>query len=116
MVKKDEQKTPDETYYPDRVDELDTLGLIHRPRRLRRTTGIRAMVRETRLSADMLIYPLFVCGGSGIRREVTSMPGVYQLSVDEAVRETTAARRWPRHARRSGAIPPMVTFPSFVAA
>ena len=92
MVKKDEQKPPDESYYPDRVDELDTLGLIHRPRRLRRTTGIRAMVRETRLSADMLIYPLFVCGGSGIRREVTSMPGVYQLSVDEAVRETTAAR------------------------
>jgi porphobilinogen synthase len=50
------------------------------------------MVRETRLSADMFLYPLFVCPGHGQRREVSSMPGVYQLSVDEAVKEAAAAR------------------------
>ncbi len=68
------------------------LALRYRPRRLRRSAAIRALVRETRLSADMFIYPLFVCGGEGQRREVGSMPGVYQLSVDEAVREAAAAR------------------------
>ena len=71
----------------------NNLGLVHRPRRLRRSAGIRAMVRETRLSADMLVYPLFVCEGAAIRREVSSMPGVYQLSVDEAVLEAVAARK-----------------------
>jgi porphobilinogen synthase len=50
------------------------------------------MVRETRLSPDMFILPLFVCEGEGVRREVSSMPGVFNLSVDEAVRETAAAR------------------------
>jgi porphobilinogen synthase len=50
------------------------------------------MVRETRLSPDMFIYPLFVCEGSGVRREVPSMPGVFNLSVDEAVKEAAAAR------------------------
>ena len=50
------------------------------------------MVRETRLAPDMLVYPLFVCGGERVRREVASMPGVFQLSVDEAVREAAAAR------------------------
>jgi len=68
------------------------LGLRHRPRRLRRSAAIRALVRETRLSADMFVYPLFVCSGEGQRREVPSMPGVHQLSVDEAVREAAAAR------------------------
>ena len=68
------------------------LQLPHRLRRLRRTDAIRDLVRETRLSASSLIYPLFVCEGTGIRREVVSMPGVYQLSVDEAVKETAAAR------------------------
>jgi porphobilinogen synthase len=70
-----------------------TLDLRHRPRRLRRTAGIRAMVRETRLSPDNLIYPLFVVGGEGTRREVASMPGVYQLSVDEIVKEAAAAKK-----------------------
>ncbi|MDP7340275.1 MAG: porphobilinogen synthase, partial [Vicinamibacterales bacterium] len=74
------------------AEEPDGLGLIHRPRRLRTTVATRALVRETRLSAEMLVYPLFVCDGSGVRREVSSMPGVHQLSVDEAVRETVAAR------------------------
>ena len=50
------------------------------------------MVRETRLSPDMFLYPLFVCTGTGQRREVTSMPGVYQLSVDEVVKEAAAAQ------------------------
>ncbi len=66
--------------------------LRHRPRRLRRTPAIRALVRETRLSPDNFIYPLFVCAGEGQRREVSSMPGVFQLSVDEAVREAAAAK------------------------
>ena len=70
----------------------DAAGPLHRPRRLRRTAGIRGLVRETRLSADSLIYPLFVCEGTGVRREVPSMPGVFQLSVDEAVDEAAAAR------------------------
>ena len=69
-----------------------TLDLVRRARRLRRTPGIRSYVRETRLSAEQLLYPLFVTEGTGVRREVPSMPGVYQLSVDEAVRETQAAR------------------------
>jgi porphobilinogen synthase len=50
------------------------------------------MVRETRLSADSFILPLFVCEGRGVRRPVASMPGVFQLSVDEAVNEASAAR------------------------
>ncbi len=69
-----------------------SLDLPRRPRRLRRSPGIRALVRETRLSPDMFIYPLFVCTGEGQRREVSSMPGVFQLSVDEAVREAAAAK------------------------
>jgi porphobilinogen synthase len=66
--------------------------LRRRPRRLRRTAAIRALVRETRLSPEMFIYPLFVCPGEGQRREVGSMPGVFQLSVDEVVREAAAAK------------------------
>ena len=68
------------------------LPLTQRPRRLRRTEPIRRLVRETRLSPDNFIYPLFVCEGEGVRREVPSMPGVFQLSVDEAVREAAGAR------------------------
>jgi porphobilinogen synthase len=68
------------------------LNLMRRQRRLRRTEAIRGLVRETRLSAESLVYPLFVCEGRGIRREVASMPGVHQLSVDEAVKEAAAAR------------------------
>ena len=67
------------------------LDLPHRPRRLRRSAAIRGMVRETRLSADMFVLPLFVCSGEGQRREVSSMPGVHQLSVDEIVKEARAA-------------------------
>ncbi len=60
---------------------------INRPRRLRRNEAMRSFVRETRLSPEGFVYPLFVCSGEGIRREVRSMPGVYNLSIDEAVRE-----------------------------
>ena len=68
------------------------LQLTHRPRRLRQSPALRALVRETRLSPDMFLYPLFAAGGQGVRREVGSMPGVFQLSVDEIVREATAAK------------------------
>jgi porphobilinogen synthase len=67
------------------------LKLTRRLRRLRTSETLRAMVRETRLSPDMFILPLFVCEGEGVRREVSSMPGVFNLSVDEAVKETVAA-------------------------
>jgi porphobilinogen synthase len=69
-----------------------TLKLTRRLRRLRSSEAMRAMVRETRLTPDMFVLPLFVCEGEGIRREVSSMPGVFNLSVDEAVREATAAK------------------------
>jgi len=68
------------------------LDLRHRPRRLRRSAALRAMVRETRLSPDNFIYPLFAVTGEGTRKEVGSMPGVYQLSVDEIVKEAAAAK------------------------
>ncbi len=67
-------------------------SLITRPRRLRATPAIRAMVRETELNARDFIYPLFVRHGSG-RSEIRSMPGVSQLSVAESVREAEAAAR-----------------------
>jgi len=64
----------------------------NRMRRLRRTETLRSLVRETRLTPEAFVYPLFVCPGSGIRKEVRSMPGVFNLSVDEAVKEVRAAR------------------------
>lgn len=69
------------------------LALTRRLRRLRRTAGMRALVRETHLSPDQFVLPLFVCEGRGVRREVPSMPGVYQLSVDETVRECEATAK-----------------------
>jgi porphobilinogen synthase len=60
---------------------------IHRPRRLRRTEALRNLVRETRLTTSGLIYPMFVCPGTNLRQEVTSMPGVAQQSVDRVVEE-----------------------------
>src|ERR671927_1784701 len=68
------------------------LALTRRPRRLRRTEAIRSLVRETRLTPDCFVLPLFVCEGRGVRREVSSMPGVFNLSVDEAVKEAAAAK------------------------
>jgi porphobilinogen synthase len=69
-----------------------TLDLRQRPRRLRRSAAIRSLVRETRLSPDNFLYPLFVVTGEGQRKEVGSMPGVYQMSVDEIVKEGAAAK------------------------
>jgi len=60
---------------------------VVRGRRLRQNENIRRMVRETRLSIDDLIYPLFVVEGKGIKKEVPSMPGVYQMSIDYVVEE-----------------------------
>jgi porphobilinogen synthase len=59
---------------------------IHRPRRLRKNETIRRMVRETSLSPDNFIYPLFVTFGKGVRKDISSMPGCYQESVDKIVR------------------------------
>src|SRR5580658_5486933 len=64
-----------------------------RMRRLRQTEPLRALVRETALEPGDLIYPLFLCPGKGVRRAVSSMPGVFNLSVDEAVREAEEAAR-----------------------
>jgi len=74
-----------------RIQAPTGLTMTRRLRRLRRTPAMRALVRETRLSPDMFMLPLFVCEGRGVRREVPSMPGVFNLSVDEAVKETAAA-------------------------
>ena len=60
---------------------------VTRLRRLRRTAEIRNLVCETRLTPDAFVYPMFVCPGEGVRKEVRSMPGVFNLSVDEAVKE-----------------------------
>jgi len=59
----------------------------HRPRRLRHTEALRSLVRETRLSTAGLIYPMFVCPGTNVRQEVSSMPGIHQQSADQIVEE-----------------------------
>jgi porphobilinogen synthase len=64
---------------------------ITRLRRLRRTAELRNMVSETRLTPDSFVYPMFMCPGEGVRKEVRSMPGVFNLSVDEAVKEAQEA-------------------------
>ena len=58
-----------------------------RLRRLRQTEALRSIVRETQLTPSAFVYPMFVCPGEGVRKEVRSMPGVFNLSVDEAVKE-----------------------------
>ena len=77
-----------------------TLKLTKRHRRLRTSATMRALVQETRLSPEMFVLPLFVCEGEGVRREVPSMPGVFNLSVDEAVARGRAReeRRRPERA------------------
>jgi len=64
----------------------------NRLRRLRRTETLRTLVRETQLTPESFVYPLFICPGTGIRKEVRSMPGVFNLSVDEAVKEVRETR------------------------
>jgi len=73
-----------------------------RPRRLRRTEAMRRMVRETGLHASDFVYPLFVTGGSGIKNAVQSMPGIYHLSVDNALLEVEEAA--------SAGIPAVIVF------
>jgi porphobilinogen synthase len=63
----------------------------NRMRRLRRTESLRALVRETTLDPGDLIYPLFVCPGEGVRKAISSMPGVFNFSIDEAVKEAEEA-------------------------
>lgn len=65
--------------------------LLHRPRRLRRSENLRALVRETRLAPEDFILPLFACAGEKVRREIPSMPGVHNLSVDEIAKEAAEA-------------------------
>jgi porphobilinogen synthase len=65
---------------------------VNRLRRLRRSEALRSLVRETRLSPEGFIYPLFICPGEGIRKEVRSMPGVFNLSIDEAVKEVAEVK------------------------
>jgi porphobilinogen synthase len=66
---------------------------VTRLRRLRRTEAMRSLVREVHLRPETFIYPLFVCPGEGVRREISSMPGVYNLSIDEAMKEVEEAVR-----------------------
>jgi porphobilinogen synthase len=66
---------------------------IHRKRRLRVSEAMRRMVRETRIDPAQLVLPLFTCPGEGVRKEISSMPGNYQLSVDELVKECEEAHK-----------------------
>src|ERR1700732_3161051 len=79
--------------FEQRLLELRVMAFpANRLRRLRRTETLRALVRETRLTPESLVSPLFICPGTGIRKEVRSMPGVFNLSVDEAVKEVRETR------------------------
>ena len=72
---------------------MEKIALTHRPRRLRRSASLRDLVCETHLSPSTFVYPLFVCAGERICREVPSMPGVFQRSVDEAATEAASAAK-----------------------
>jgi porphobilinogen synthase len=65
---------------------------IHRMRRLRASEPMRRLVRETHLEPSQFVLPLFACPGEGVRREISSMPGNYQLSIDELVKECEATK------------------------
>src|SRR5258707_4224481 len=65
---------------------------VTRLRRMRQSDSLRSLVRETRLTPTSFIYPLFVCPGEGVRKEISSMPGVFNISVDEAVKEAGEAK------------------------
>src|SRR5271156_3304210 len=65
---------------------------VTRLRRLRRTEAMRSLVREVHLQPGAFIYPLFLCPGEGVRKEISSMPGVYNLSIDEAMKEVEEAK------------------------
>ena len=65
---------------------------VTRLRRMRQSDSLRSLIRETRLTPTSFIYPLFVCPGEGVRKEIGSMPGVFNISVDEAVEEAREAK------------------------
>ena len=65
---------------------------VYRSRRLRQTAALRALVRETELSVHHLVMPLFVREGTRVRRPINSMPGQFQLSIDEVVKEASMYR------------------------
>ncbi len=73
------------------VDLLPPIPSPDRPQRLRQSAAVRRLVRETRLDPASFVLPLFVRGGHGVRDEIASMPGVFQLSPDQAVRQAQAA-------------------------
>jgi len=85
------KKTTEATAATGIINQRSTGFPAARPRRLRASPALRAMVRETELAPDDLIYPLFVTHGEGVRNPIPSMPGIYQLSVDETVREAQRA-------------------------
>ncbi|MBW4028124.1 porphobilinogen synthase [Acidipila rosea] len=66
---------------------------VTRMRRLRQSEAMRSLVRETRLEPSALIQPLFICPGENVRREIGSMPGVFNLSIDEALKEAESAKK-----------------------
>src|SRR5687768_9034416 len=66
---------------------------LYRARRLRRTAALRGLVRETRVDVDDLILPLFVTPGTAVRKDISSMPGVAQTSIDEAINDARDAAR-----------------------
>ncbi len=65
---------------------------IYRPRRLRRNEALRRMIRETRLSVDSLVYPLFVVFGKDVKKPIESMPGNFQMSIDHIVKEVRTTK------------------------
>src|SRR4030095_2168166 len=65
--------------------------LTHRPRRLRRSEPLRSLVREARLSREDFVLPLFACPGQGVRKEISAMPGVHNLSVHKIASEAASA-------------------------
>jgi len=85
------RETKEATVDPGTAEQKTSGFPTVRPRRLRASPALRAMVRETKLTPDDLIYPLFVTHGEGVRNPIPSMPGIAQLSVDEAVREAERA-------------------------
>ena len=91
---------------------------LHRPRRTRQSDAWRRMVRETRLTLDSLIYPLFVVPGRAVKNPISSMPGIAQLSVDEAVKEAraVAAAGIPAVMGFRGYSPPTTCLPPSAAA
>jgi porphobilinogen synthase len=98
------EKTVPMTRHADQASShFSGLGLVHRPRRNRKSDWARRLVREHHLSVDDLIWPLFVCEGHNIREPIASMPGVFRHSVDQLVEQA-------KHARDLG-IPVIALFP-----